>query len=233
MNKNNLYNQLSLVNAEAESARISDRTYTSFLKERIEAYGVNNLMDEEVLSLLTGINLEVIKKAIEDFGMVDVVKYMNSLKITKTQRRKLELLHFYYGRMLMAQHREKPILNSSSKAGEYATKLFVGRSYEAFYVICLDSQNRVNYPALVHEGTINEAPVYPRIIVETALNYRANSVVLCHNHPGGSIIASQADLEVTRKITQALGAISIKVVDHIIVADDRFMSFAERGLLGN
>lgn len=126
---------------------------------------------------------------------------------------------------------EKPVLNSSSKAGEYAVSLFIGKTYEVFYVICLDNQNRVNYAALVHEGTINEAPVYPRIIVETALRHQAGNVILAHNHPGGSLSPSGADIEVTKKISAALEAISINVVDHIIVAGDRYTSFAEKGLL--
>ncbi len=128
---------------------------------------------------------------------------------------------------------EKPLLNSSSKAGEYAVSLFAGRTYEAFYIICLDSQNRVNYSDLVHEGTINEAPVYPRLIVESALRHQANSLILAHNHPGGSLKPSTADIEVTKRIAVALEAISISVVDHIIVAGDRYFSFAEKGLIGS
>jgi len=126
---------------------------------------------------------------------------------------------------------EKPLINSSTKSGEYAVSLFIGRTYEAFYVLCLDAQNRVNFSDLVHEGTINEAPVYPRLIVETALRHQANAVVLAHNHPGGSLKPSSADIEVTKKISNALGAISIKVIDHIIVAGDKYYSFAEKGLI--
>ena len=126
---------------------------------------------------------------------------------------------------------DKPQLSSSIKAGEYIVSLFVGRQYEVFYCVCLDSQNRVNYSALVHEGTINEAPVYPRIIVETALRHQANSVILAHNHPGGTLQPSTADVDITKKISNALGAISIKVVDHIIVAGDKYYSFAEKGML--
>jgi len=125
----------------------------------------------------------------------------------------------------------KPLLNSSSKAGEYAVSLFAGRVYEAFYVICLDTQNRVNFPALVHEGTLDEAPVYPRIIVETALRHQASTVILAHNHPGGTLHPSSADIEVTKKVVSALNAISVQVVDHIIVAGDAYISFAEKGLL--
>jgi DNA repair protein RadC len=126
---------------------------------------------------------------------------------------------------------DKPVLSSSSKAGEYAVSLFVGRTYEVFYVICLDSQNRVNYAVPVHEGTINETPVYPRIIVEAVLRHQASSVILAHNHPGGSMRPSDADLQITKRITAALEAISVHVVDHIIVAGDRYFSFAEKGLL--
>jgi len=134
-------------------------------------------------------------------------------------------------RYFKAKWGEKPVLNTTSRAGEYATSLFTGRTYEAFFVICLDSQNRVNNAALVHEGTINEAPVYPRLIIETALRNQANGIILAHNHPGGSLIPSNADIEVTRKITAAAEAIAIKVMDHIIVAGDRYLSFAEKGLL--
>lgn len=125
----------------------------------------------------------------------------------------------------------KPVLNSSTIAGNYATSLFSGRGYECFYVICLDSQNHVNHAALVHEGTINEAPVYPRVIVETALRHKANSVILAHNHPGGSLKASNADIDVTRKIIQAMKPISIGVVDHIIVAGNQYVSLAEQGIM--
>jgi DNA repair protein RadC len=134
-------------------------------------------------------------------------------------------------RYLKQKWGDRPAVNSSSKAGDYAMTLFAGRVYECFYVICLDAQNRVNHAALVHEGTINEAPVYPRVIVETALRHKANSIILSHNHPGGSLKASSADIDVTRKIIQAMKPIGINVVDHIIVAGDHYVSLAEQGLM--
>ena len=89
----------------------------------------------------------------------------------------------------------------------------------------------MNYATLLHEGTINEAPVYPRLIVETALRHQAASIILAHNYPGGSLQPSQADVDVTRKIKQATEAISIIVADHIIVAGESYYSFAENRLL--
>jgi DNA repair protein RadC len=126
---------------------------------------------------------------------------------------------------------DKPFLGDSTKAGEYAVSLFIGRTYEAFFVLCLDAQNRLNHAALVNEGTINEAAVYPRNIVEIALRYQAAKIILAHNHPGGSLQPSQADMGITKMIKNTLDAISIKVVDHIIVGGDKYFSLAEKGLL--
>lgn len=206
---------------EQEEVHEIEKTYTCILRERIETYGIDGLLDAEILSLLTGVSVEIMKKAIGDFGMLDIIKYLNSLDLTKTQRRKLELLNLYHKRMLTSTSKDKPILNSSSRAGEYSLKLFTDRAYECFYIICLDSQNRVNKAVVAHEGTINESPVYPRIIVETALSYRSNSIILAHNHPGGSLSPSQADIDTTKRIRLATEPIGIKVMDHIIVADNQ------------
>lgn len=134
-------------------------------------------------------------------------------------------------RYLRARWGERPVLGSSGQAGEYAVSLFAGRPYEAFFVISLDARNQVNHAALVHEGTINEAPVYPRLIVEAALRHHANTVILSHNHPGGSLKPSAADIDVTQKIRSALDPIGVPVIDHIVVAGEQFISFAEQGLM--
>jgi DNA repair protein RadC len=207
------------------------RNYSHYINERVEAYGVDSLIDAEILSMLTNISVEKLKQAIDDFSLIEIGKYIEALKVTKAQRKKLELLILYHKRMLLATYKEKPVLDSSSKAGNYVINLFVNKAYEAFYLICLDSQNRVNYAALVHEGSINESPVYPRIIVETALMYRANSVILSHNHPGGSLKPSSSDLTATRKLKEALATVDIHLVDHVIVAGSQFISLAEQGLV--
>jgi DNA repair protein RadC len=69
------------------------------------------------------------------------------------------------------------------------------------------------------------------LIVEAALRHKANTLIVAHNHPGGSLRPSKGDLEVTKMIKEATEAIAIRVVDHIIVAGDQFFSFADNGLL--
>jgi len=124
-------------------------------------------------------------------------------------------------------------LVSSQLAGEYLIDLFGGRNTEAFYILCLDAQRRLNNAVLVSEGTVEEAPVYIRNIVQTALLHNSVSVVLSHNHPGGSVSASGADIEATRQIIRTFELLEINVLDHIIVAGSKYFSFAENGgLLG-
>ena len=126
---------------------------------------------------------------------------------------------------------KKPIMGSTAALGEYAVNLFIGRTYEVFYLICLDAQNRVNHAALIYEGSINEVAIYPRIVVETAIRHKAKNVVLVHNHPGGSLQPTSSDMDLTWRLVDIMKDISISVVDHIIVSNSSYLSFAEKGLL--
>ena len=122
-------------------------------------------------------------------------------------------------------------LVSSYSAGKYLIDLFHGRTTEAFYILCLDAQRRLINAALVSEGTVEETAIYIRNIVQTALIHNSVSVVLSHNHPGGSERASGADVEATRGIIRAFEPLEIDVLDHIIVAGLNYYSFAENGCL--
>jgi DNA repair protein RadC len=128
------------------------------------------------------------------------------------------------------KHTRKP-LNNSEAAAEYLVPLMAGRSEEVFYVICLDSQLRVLYPALISEGTVKDAIVHPRHVVEAAVRHKAASVILSHNHPAGSVKPSSHDIKLTRSLVQAVGGINVQVVDHIIVAGEMIYSFSREGTL--
>ena len=124
-------------------------------------------------------------------------------------------------------------LITSEKAGEYLVDVFADLSVERFYILCLDAQRRLINCRKISEGTIEETPIYPRNIVQAALQHNAVSVVLAHNHPGGSVSASGADIEATRQIVRAFEPLDIGVLDHIVVAGAKYFSFAENGgLLG-
>ena len=124
--------------------------------------------------------------------------------------------------------RETIIMDNVKTACEYAISLFVGRTNEAFYVFFLDTGRRLNHTSLIAEGTLDETPVYPREIVSEALKYQSTAIILAHNHPGGTCKPSRKDTDATRKICEGLSFLAIKVIDHIIVAGDKYYSFAAR-----
>lgn len=127
--------------------------------------------------------------------------------------------------------KDKKKLNTPQHAGAHAIELLRDAKYEQFYLICLNSQKWVNHSALVQEGTINEVAVYTRIIVELALRHKAHSVILSHNHPGGSLTPSNEDINITRAIEAALETINIAVNDHIIVAGNQYVSLKEQNYI--
>lgn len=227
---------------EAREANVHEG-HRSRVRERYIEEGLDDFKDHEILELLlyycirqrntNDLAHRLLKEygTFKDLAEADPRDIARRCGVSENTAVLLSLIAPLSRRYLKQKWEDKPVINSSSKAGNYAVTLFADKVYECFYLICLDSQNRVNHASLVHEGTINEAPVYPRIIVETALRHKANSIILSHNHPGGSLKPSKADIDVTHKICQAMKPISIHVVDHIIVAGDRYMSFAEEGIL--
>lgn len=127
-------------------------------------------------------------------------------------------------RYLLSKNGEKPVLGSVEQAGEHAASLFYGKDNENFYAICVNAQNKVIQQVKINEGTVCEVAVYPQKVAEAALRFKARSVILAHNHPGGSLTPSQEDIELTRSVEAALKAIGVKLNDHIIAAGGSFIS---------
>ena len=123
------------------------------------------------------------------------------------------------------------IMDSVEAFGSYGKSLFIGHGYEAFYMLCLNSRNRLIHTVLLSKGTVNEVMVYVRLVVEAVIRYKAKNVVLMHNHPSGSLTPTNSDIHMTHEIIRALSTLTVSVLDHIIVADDRYLSFSEKGLL--
>ena len=107
------------------------------------------------------------------------------------------------------------------------------KKQEIFKVLFLNRANRIVDEADLFHGTMDGAVIHAREVVKSALERHASSVILVHNHPSGKIEPSPEDREMTRKLNTALNTVSIKVLDHIIVGDNQYFSFSERGLLAN
>jgi DNA repair protein RadC len=103
--------------------------------------------------------------------------------------------------------------------------------HEVFACLFLDNRHRVIVFEELFRGTIDGASVHPREVVRRALAHNAAAVILSHNHPSGVAEPSRADIQLTRRLSEALALIDVRVLDHIVVGDDNGVSFAERGLI--
>lgn len=126
---------------------------------------------------------------------------------------------------------EKIVVKSSKDIAEYLRVTLKDYSYEVFAVIFLNQANKINHFEIISRGGITGTVADPRLILKKALEEDATSIVLCHNHPSGNLKPSRADEELTKKIKEAAGYFDIKIVDHIIVSEDGFYSFADDGIL--
>lgn len=124
-----------------------------------------------------------------------------------------------------------PALSSPQTVKDYLTVTTPAGDREVFRAIWLDSQHNVISVETLARGTINQASIYPREVVKSALAAEAAACIVTHNHPSGSLEASAADKRLTDVLKQALETVDIRLLDHIITAGGKAVSLAERGEL--
>ena len=166
---------------------------------------------------------ELGKLSLNDFKQVKGIGVAKSIIITAA----LE-----FGRRRHASSAlEKTVVRSSKDIAQYLQTHLKDYNYEVFAVVFLNRANKINHFEIMSKGGITGTVADPRIILKKALEEDATSLVLCHNHPSGNLQPSRADEELTKKIKEAAGYFDIKVIDHIIVSEEGFYSFADDGIL--
>ena len=103
--------------------------------------------------------------------------------------------------------------------------------HEEFWILFLNNANRLLDMQRISAGGLAGTPVDVRLVMKMAIEQLASSIVLCHNHPSGSATPSETDIDLTGKIKEGGALLNIKLIDHVIVADNRYYSFAEEGEL--
>lgn len=134
--------------------------------------------------------------------------------------------------LLEKQMKQKSVgFNSIVETMQYLRLQLEPLEREVFMVLYLDSQHRLITSETTSMGTINATAVYPREIIKAALVHNAAAVVVAHNHPSGVAEPSNDDRKVTKRLTEALSLVDIRVLDHVVVGQGQALSFAERGWL--
>jgi DNA repair protein RadC len=210
------------------------------MRKRYKETGLDGFQDHEVLEFLLyycyprcDTNI-IAHKMLDEFDTLpnlfdaNVETLMTRLGCTEKIAVLINLMPAVSKRYLSRKWSDKPTLGSAETAGNYAINLFVSDRVENFYVLCLDTRLRLNHVSHVAEGTIDEVPVFIRELVRKVFEYQAASVILVHNHPGGATTPSHNDNALTTRVRDALKLIDVPVTDHIIVAGNKYFSYAQR-----
>jgi len=164
----------------------------------------NKLLKKYSLSKLSALSLTELEQEVSKLGAIRIKAMFELFRKTKWVER---------GGF-------KPTIESAQDVFNYFVDSLKGKKKEHFYVICLDTKNRIiEGPVLVSRGTLNASLIHPREIFKEAIRRSANSVILVHNHPSGDCNPSAEDLKVTEKLVSVGELLGIKVLDHVIVGD--------------
>ena len=127
--------------------------------------------------------------------------------------------------------RDKNRMFGYDEIGKYMVNRFIGRSDEVIMLMLLDGRNRILHCGIVSEGSATAANIYVKKIVRLAVQYNAVYAVLSHNHPSGSCMPSKQDLNSTQWIYEALETVEVKLLDHVIVGGNDYLSLAKSGIM--
>lgn len=212
-------------------------------REKLLLKGAEALSNSELIAILIGSGTKT-KSAVDvakallsktqdnlnDFGKLSVQELMQvdgigeARAITITAAMEL-------GRRRQAVESLKKNVKTSADIANFFQAQLKDKLHEVFAVAFLNRANKINHVEIISEGGITGTVADPRIILKKALEHNAVNIVLCHNHPSGSLKPSRADEALTKKIKEAALLLDMTVVDHIIVSEDGYYSFADDGIL--
>lgn len=211
------------------------------MKDRFRAEGLDNFSDVQVLELLLFYAIPqrdtnpLAHALIDHFGSLSQVMHASAEELEKVSGIKsnaatlIKLVTETVRYTGVDEMMHMKILSTIDECGEYLKSFLFHRRNETVFLLCLDAKCKVLCCKEIGEGSINSANVPIRRIVETALGANASSVVLAHNHPSGIAVPSAEDIQTTMRLARALSTVDIALVDHIIVADDDYVSLVQSG----
>jgi DNA repair protein RadC len=222
---------------------IADWPHQERPRERLLAQGAAGLSDAELVAvcLRSGIRgksaVDLARELIAAFGGVSGLLGADLPRLLRVRGLGMAKAVQFAAAIELARRSLREGLESGSAltspgaVRDYLRLALSTRNHEVFVVLFLDAQHRVMRIAELFRGSLTQTSVYPREVVKAALAANAAAVIFAHNHPSGVAQPSQADELLTRQLRDALALVEVRVLDHFIVAGNRTLSFAERGLL--
>ena len=212
-------------------------------REKLLAHGAGALSDAELLAILLRVGtrgmsaVDLARYLLNEFGSLGKLMSADAKTLSAYKGMGLESFTQFavvkeIGRRILGEDLQENITLSSPKAVADYLRLHLGHEkIEVSTALLLNRQNRLIAMRELSRGTVAENTVYIREIVKLALDEYADSLIIAHNHPGGSATPSQSDIEFTGRLKQALALVDVSLLDHFIVTAKEVCSMRERGYM--
>lgn len=213
-------------------------------REKLRAKGPHQLSDSELLAILlregtrsrSAVDLakDILKLGRNDLNELGKLSIPDLMKVKGVGEAKAIIISaaLELGRRRQAFiSTDRITVKSSKEIANYIQSLLRDHTHEVFGIVFLNRANRIKHHEIISVGGITGTVADPRIIFKKALAEDAVGLILFHNHPSGSLKPSRADEDLTEKIVRAGKLFDIRVLDHIIVSDEGYFSFADEGLI--
>ena len=229
---------------EYKNLRIKDWAPEDRPREKLLSKGLKSLTNAELLAILIGSGqknesaVEVAKKVLNltqnnlnELGKLSK-KDFETIKGIGEAKAIILISALELGRRRkFSESREKYKINSSKDAFNFIQPFLEDLSYEEFWVIYMNRSNRITDQIKISQGGVSGTVIDVRIILKHAIEKLASNLIVCHNHPSGNLQPSESDKQITNKLKEAAKFHDIQVLDHLIISDNSYYSFADEGIM--
>jgi len=219
------------------------RGHRTRLREKFLKGGLDGFLDYEIIEIL--LTLGTPRRDCKEQAREAMKRFKSLAGVLEAGRDELQEIsgigpHNVFGirfvqevsrRFLKEKMLNRSYCRSSKEVFDYLYHSLRDLKKENFKVLFLDPKNQILEEKTLFEGTVDSSAVYPREIMKEALRHHASSLIFVHNHPSGDPDPSACDREITRDLVLAANLMQLKVLDHIIIGNNRFYSFADQGLI--
>ena len=211
-------------------------------REKLMQRGISSLTDAEILALIISSGtrtlsaIDLARKLIETFGSIEKLAEADLKDLTKISgvgnaKAITILASFEISRRKIAAFEKPRRILFPEELANYLKPRMEDLRQEVFWAIFLNRNNEIIAEKQLFEGGVSSTIVDSKIVYREALNHLASGIMLCHNHPSGSLEPSKSDIDLTRKLRLAGETMDIALLDHLIISKRGYFSFADGGLL--
>ena len=219
--------------------KIKDLPKVDRPREKLEKYGVEKLLDKELMAIILGVGikgcnvLELSKKVLEiikkiGINQITIKELLEIRGLGKTKASQI-ISSLEIGRRLL-QEKKAELIMSPKDAWNRMEDLRDSKK-EHFVVFYLDTRNQIIKREIISIGTLNASLIHPREVFEPAIRYSTAQIIIAHNHPSGITDPSEEDVDISRRLIEAGKILGIDILDHVIVSKAGYKSLKEANLL--